>query len=300
MTYPPVLSISAEESVLRARRIAALKSKYVLGAGGRNPGADVPFTTKKLKNGKIVLGSDCIGFVLWCLGLDRYQPVDGVAIEYPFYGGWINTDSMLMDVHANRVEFTSVADVDARPGDMVVYPSIWKNGVMTRMGHIGLIVEVTKRRGEVNSHGEFMKALIVIDCAGATTRKITGKAVAIRSGALWNKPDARIVRWKRQGTDAITGMLQTWAREDHESAASEIMVSPRLGDRVLKTGMKGSDVKELQSSLNKIQPLPAITVDGDFGGQTLRALLIFQRERGLTADGIAGSKTISELKKLVS
>lgn len=295
MTYPPVLSISAYEAINRARRIAALKSKYVLGAGGRNPGADVPFTTKKLKDGSIVLGSDCIGFVLWCLGLDRYQPVDGVAIEYPFYEGWINTDSMLMDVHANQVEFTSVFDVDARPGDMVVYPSIWKNGKMIRMGHIGLVVEVTKHRQSVNSHSEFMKGLRIIDCAGALTRKLTGKAVAERNGSLWDKPDARIVRWKRQAKETINALLEAWEPEEK----TPVMAEPRLGDRVLKTGTKGADVKELQRLLNKALFMQ-ITVDGDFGGETLRAVLAYQRMSKLTADGVAGSKTISDLKKAVS
>lgn len=289
MTYPPVLSLSAVEAVARARRIAALsKSLYILGTGGRNPGAETPFTIKKG-----LLGSDCIGFVLWCLGLDRYQPIDGKDIEYPFYDGWINTDSMLMDVHGSQIEFRSVYDVDAQPGDMVVYPSLWKDGKMIRMGHIGLIVEVGKNRAECNSHSEFMKALVVIDCAAALTRKIKGRAVAERNGSLWDKPDARIVRWKRQAKN--DGYLDIRdLREIGPGELEHVMTSPKLGDRILKLNnplMRGEDVKELQRLL-KIQP------DGWYGSVTSGTVKAFQLRNKLTSDGIVGPKTVAKLREV--
>jgi peptidoglycan L-alanyl-D-glutamate endopeptidase CwlK len=38
-------------------------------------------------------------------------------------------------------------------------------------------------------------------------------------------------------------------------------------------------------------------VDGDFGNKTLQSVIAFQKSKKLTADGVVGSKTWSELKK---
>jgi hypothetical protein len=57
---------------------------------------------------------------------------------------------------------------------------------------------------------------------------------------------------------------------------------------VLKLGSKGKEVELLQSYLK-------ITVDGVFGPGTEKAVKQFQKERGLTEDGIVGSKTWSIL-----
>lgn len=62
------------------------------------------------------------------------------------------------------------------------------------------------------------------------------------------------------------------------------------GRRMLKKGDVGEDVKELQKLLG-------IDVDGAFGMETKRAVQKFQKDHGLTADGIVGPKTWAELLK---
>lgn len=56
----------------------------------------------------------------------------------------------------------------------------------------------------------------------------------------------------------------------------------------LKLGSRGEDVKILQTALSCIP-------DGFFGPITQEAVTSFQEEHGLTADGIAGPKTIKAL-----
>lgn len=71
----------------------------------------------------------------------------------------------------------------------------------------------------------------------------------------------------------------------------------RLGDRLLYTRrpmLRGDDVAELQRRLNSLG-FDADKVDGIFGPLTLRAVLEFQQNRGLTEDGIAGPAFIREL-----
>lgn len=69
-----------------------------------------------------------------------------------------------------------------------------------------------------------------------------------------------------------------------------------LGERTLKYGFAGEDVKELQVVLNHLGYDSGI-MDGNFGSQTRDALTSFQGDKNLTADGIAGIET---LKLLIS
>ena len=71
----------------------------------------------------------------------------------------------------------------------------------------------------------------------------------------------------------------------------------RLGDRMLyrrSPMMRGDDVSRLQRSLGSLG-FDAGKVDGLFGPDTLRALLDFQRNRGMAEDGIAGREVVEEL-----
>lgn len=60
-----------------------------------------------------------------------------------------------------------------------------------------------------------------------------------------------------------------------------------LGDRDLRRGDKGEDVKELQADLMNLgYSLPKYGADGDFGGETEKAVRVFQLDHGLLADGV--------------
>lgn len=65
---------------------------------------------------------------------------------------------------------------------------------------------------------------------------------------------------------------------------------------MLKKGSRGDKVRNLQYLLNaNLFPTPNLTVDGIFGTGTDRAVRRFQKDEGLVADGIVGSKTWFEL-----
>lgn len=66
--------------------------------------------------------------------------------------------------------------------------------------------------------------------------------------------------------------------------------------RVLRFGSRGSDVMEIQALLKKIGYNPGI-LDGIFGNQTMQAVMQFQRNNGLTPDGIIGANTYSVLRR---
>ncbi len=70
--------------------------------------------------------------------------------------------------------------------------------------------------------------------------------------------------------------------------------------KVLKFGDKGEDVKKLQEDLNMVlkgvQGFKRLNEDGIFGGETERAVMMFQKMYGLTVDGIVGPNTLGKIE----
>jgi peptidoglycan hydrolase-like protein with peptidoglycan-binding domain len=66
-----------------------------------------------------------------------------------------------------------------------------------------------------------------------------------------------------------------------------------LSDGVLRRGERGEAVANLQRELTRLGF--KVAADGVFGYGTEAALMKFQTAFGLTADGIAGPKTLAKL-----
>lgn len=81
----------------------------------------------------------------------------------------------------------------------------------------------------------------------------------------------------------------------HESADQQ------LGNRLLKKGISGSDVKALQELLMQLgYKLQKYGADGEYGSETENAVKAFQKSKGLTPDGLYGDKTHEELMDAIS
>ena len=66
--------------------------------------------------------------------------------------------------------------------------------------------------------------------------------------------------------------------------------SKPTAEPVLRNGMTGQSVKDLQSRLYTLGYYTA-EIDGQYGNATKEAVLAFQRRNGLDADGIVGAET---------
>lgn len=71
-------------------------------------------------------------------------------------------------------------------------------------------------------------------------------------------------------------------------------VEEQVGERILREGMSGEDVKSMQARLKTLGYYNG-TTDGKFGAGTLAALKAFQARNGLKADGVCGSDTVRVL-----
>ena len=61
-----------------------------------------------------------------------------------------------------------------------------------------------------------------------------------------------------------------------------------------KYGSRGDEVRQIQTRLKELGYNPG-TIDGIYGTNTQNAVKSFQRDKGLSADGIAGPKTLKAL-----
>lgn len=81
----------------------------------------------------------------------------------------------------------------------------------------------------------------------------------------------------------------------HEEVVS---IAYKLGDRILKNGMTGDDVKELQTCLIGLDyDCGAWGADGEFGDATELAVERFQTAHGCMVDGEVGPETLAALEK---
>lgn len=76
-----------------------------------------------------------------------------------------------------------------------------------------------------------------------------------------------------------------------------VYISYKLGDRILKNGMTGDDVKELQTCLIGLDyDCGAWGADGEFGDSTQQAVERFQTAHGCMVDGEVGPETLAALE----
>lgn len=82
-----------------------------------------------------------------------------------------------------------------------------------------------------------------------------------------------------------------------EPSTSAPVSSVSLGDRILKNGMAGDDVKELQNALILLgYSCGSYGPDGDYGDCTEMAVRKFQREHSCDVDGEVGPQTLTALR----
>lgn len=82
--------------------------------------------------------------------------------------------------------------------------------------------------------------------------------------------------------------------DDRHAPPSTVNPDPIQPKRLmLRKGSQGDSVKVLQFALGKerIPGMPMLVADGGFGAMTEQAVKIFQRAKGLTADGVVGPAT---------
>jgi hypothetical protein len=173
---------------------------YSLSAGdngGSDPYAPGPWSVDGKRK-----TSDCIGTASWARGFDRFQPKRFAHL----YGGYINTDSMLLDAvgefavtgrgkkEAPRKMFRPASSF--RRGVFIVYPGRYVAGrkVPGTYGHILTLVEMLfAEMPTVKSLADISDKLMVIHCHGglfgrterALSRETLKRAIGGSAARAW-------------------------------------------------------------------------------------------------------------------
>lgn len=159
--------------------------------GGTDPEKAVPYD-------QTTGGCDCIGFAAFCAGFDRYQPGGKSAARltpFPYYGGYINTDSMVEEATAKGKWFTVLEKPE--PGCFIVAASYFSKLRLRRViGHIGVVVDSS----EWETKG--LAGLQVVHCSPSNVKRPgnkNGSAVWKTDGNVWkNYPKVYFVRFNRE------------------------------------------------------------------------------------------------------
>lgn len=103
---------------------------------------------------------------------------------------------------------------------------------------------------------------------------------------------------KRTQDGVVTSNLSRWDEwgelvgVEYDLPAENVTIAPRT----LRKGNRGTDVEELQRTLNADPRYPT-KVDGIYGADTAASVRAFQADHGLNADGIVGPKTWEALRQ---
>lgn len=107
----------------------------------------------------------------------------------------------------------------------------------------------------------------------------------------------KILEYNKASGKVLNGLVRRRKAEQEMFMQSAKTETNNTADRTLKFGMKGADVKELQEALT-LREYSLGKVDGDFGQKTYAAVIAFQKDAGLTQDGIVGLKTKKALENI--
>ncbi len=131
-------------------------------------------------------------------------------------------------------------------------------------------------------------AIAVADTGGASApTPDTGGATAPLTSPLANTGGAAVPSGSSSSTSGSATPSSTSG--GHTSTSS-----PQLGSRTLRQGMRGSDVRQLQSLLTTRGF--RVAVDGQFGPHTKAAVQAAQRKYHLKVTGVADTATLAALR----
>lgn len=140
--------------------------------------------------------------------------------------------------------------------------------------------------------------------------RVTGNNVALRNGpgTSYSKAGTASTGDVFYYIDTEDGWFRTktgyWISRDY----AKVMTSDEVGDYVgsdsssssgsgvYKYGSTGSDVLYIQTALKKLGHYSG-SLTGHYGNKTTQAVMDFQRDNGLSADGVVGAKTMTKIRE---
>lgn len=198
-----------------------------------------------------------------------------------------------------------------------IYNYVWNNRQRLRLRHVIWAQTITSTttspgvrrrmadRGSVtenhydHNHIWFLDAADYVPPAVDGGKSLSDVASEVIRG-LWGNGDDRRSRLSAAGYDYASVQAEV-NRQLGKAPTPPPPPAPvkRELSYIPDRRMTGPDVERLQAGLRRVFPAYAgrLKVDGDFGANTHKAVVEFQRRSGLDDDGIVGPDTRAELAK---
>ena len=119
-------------------------------------------------------------------------------------------------------------------------------------------------------------------------------------GVFGSLTEAAIMTFQRHNNltpDGIVGPM-TWNALFRSQPTTPPPAWPPYPGTILRRGMSGPSIRQVQERLNELRANPRLTTDGVFGSLTEAAVIAFQRTNSLTPDGVVGPMTWNTLFSL--
>lgn len=137
--------------------------------------------------------------------------------------------------------------------------------------------------------------------SGSQVRQLQNRLIALgylagsATGEFDAATEAGVIAFQNRNTSYSDGVAgPETLRKLYSSSAQKTSSPAAIIGTSLREGDQGAAVRMVQQRLKSLGYYSG-NVDGDYGSGTVSAVRTFQRQNGLTADGIAGSGTISKL-----
>ncbi len=200
----------------------------------------------------------CQNFVDWC-----FVKAYGLAAAKALLGGFTNYTPTGAGWFRKRGLYTKRGAGKPVAGDVIYFYSSSKG----RIGHVGIVTKVSGSKVYT----------IEGNTSGASSLVTNGGGVRAKSYSL------------------SSTYIDGYGRPPYASTNYGSIESSK---RILKKGMIGLDVKEMQSRLMSLgYDLGKWGADGDFGNFTDAAVRKFQKNEGLLVDGEFGPLSLAALNK---
>ena len=147
-------------------------------------------------------------------------------------------------------------------------------------------------------------AALAADTATVNAKVVLRKSADKESKALQTLPEGEEVElvstsgsWYKVRYGVYTGyLLKKYVNVSSKSVVKNADKIADLGDApgAMRIGDENSDVKKLQQALH-ILGYYKNSVDGKYGDGTTAAVVLYQKDQGLEADGVAGRETVKSI-----
>jgi hypothetical protein len=210
----------------------------------------------------------CDAFVDWC-----FYTAYGITTAKSLLGG--NFDDYTV-ASCQMYEKKSALGTTPKKGAQVFFT---KNGKSSGCHHTGIVYKVDNT-SFYTIEGNTSGASGVVSNGGGVAKK-SYKIASYSGKVLFGYP---------KYDEETSSDSNTSSKSDSKLTVPE---------PTLRNGSSGEQVKYLQKALNKLVN-SGLTVDGDFGNKTEKALKTWQSANSLTSDGVYGPKSQAKMKKLLS